>query len=161
MATRKKLYNYIDENIKNTIDYEDGTCASLKGYYTLSAYIFMSEACRYGADRKKTVCEALELITYYKSLQEVYHELACGLPDFADFDFINSSHEAHDLVKKLLDQTEGKASKYDNDQAIKYLTNQFYMRTSKHVNWFEVCAWCIADGWMPSEDRINFIKKIK
>ena len=121
----------------------------------------MSEACRYGANRKKTVSEALDLITYYKSLQEIYHELACGLPDFANFDFVDSSHEAHELVKNLLNQPEEKAKKYTNDQAITYLTNQFYMRTSKHVNWFEICAWCIADNWMPSEDRINFIKKIK
>ena len=161
MTTRKKLYNYIDENIKNTIEYYDGACASLKGYYTLSAYIFMSEACQYGADRKKTAIEALNIITYYETLQELYHESACGLPDFADFDFINSSHEAHDLVKKLLDQTEEQAKKYNNDQAIKYLTNQFYMRTSKHVNWLEIASWCVADGWRLSEDRINFIKKIK
>ena len=96
-----------------------------------------------------------------ESLQDIYLNIAYGLSDMANFDFIVNQKEAHELVKNLLNQTDKQASKYDYDKACKYLINKMYMRTMRNVDIFKIADWVVEDHFAPREERINFIKTIK
>lgn len=166
MANRSKkaLNAWIDENIKDQIEYAYGHMASLKGAYYLSAYLFLGYACTSRSERVNNGYDyIMALGSKNESLQEIYLKIAKGLSDMANFDFIMTPKKTHELVKTLLNQTEAEADKYDYDEACDYLIKQFYMRTSKMIggNWENIAAWVIADKFAPREERINFIKNIK
>lgn len=162
MATKKTLYAWIDENIMDTIEYHNGRMASLKGAYTMSAYLFLNYACSARSKRAQSGLDYLmRLGREDESLQDIYFNIACGLSDMANFDFILEPKEAHELVKKLLNQTEDQASQYNYDAACKYLINQMYMRTRKKVDLVKIASWVIEDRFLINENRINFIKNIK
>lgn len=128
----------------------------------MSAYLFLNYACNSNAQRANNSFDYLmKLGNKNESLQNVYYELASGLNSMANFDFILEPKEAHELVKKLLNQTTEQAAKYDYDEACKYLINQMYIRTRKNVDLFEIASWIIADRFIVRTKRIDFIKTIK
>lgn len=167
MANRSKkaLNAWIDANIMKTMEDYNGHMASTKGAYYLSAYFFLIYACSAGAQRATSGYQFINRICSARneSLQNVYLEIAQGLSDMANFDFILNQKETHDLIKKLLNETEEEANKYSYDDACKYLIIQMYIRTAKIIgyNWEKIATWVIDDHFAPREERIAFIKSIK
>ena len=158
----KALDAWIDENILDTMQYQNGRMASLKGAYNLSAYLFLIYACNSRAKRANNGYDyIMNLGNKNESLQDIYFNIACGLSDMANFDFIINQKDAHEIVKKLLNQTDDQANKYSYDEACKYLINKMYMRTVKKVDIFKIADWVVNDHFTTSEARINLIKTIK